>query len=582
VQGRVIIDISPTRVLVALQRRGGGGGVSAFRAQDLDAREWQEKWPGWLSRATVPVKGMLAELQATGAEATIVYAAPLAASAVFSCPVGAGPAAAENAARLALAEQTGHALHDQPCDFAVLGQDRLPRGGGGAAGPSEGSAQRHVLACTDRAESAAAVAQWAHSVGVNPVRLVPDDALALACGLDAALREGSGPPRALLWLGERCSVLACAADGRLRFIRVVRIGTAMLADALTRPIRRGEGAEPLALDRPAAERLLERTGIPGPRDELAELGVTGSALLPLLQPVLQRIGVELKQSLRFGLSEAERAGATLTLTGPGGSIPGLLKVLAEFCAIPASAETRGAAGAAEGAIATGSAGWTALGRADVNLLPAPLQATRVLRTMRRAVWSGAMVASLLLGGHALMVMGQLDRANDEAEAVGSRLAASSDATALAMTAVRALEQRAATDARIGSAMGVGVPWDAVLSLLADAAPEGMHLTSVQGVGPAGAMPTLDIAGHVERQAGVDPALTLREFVSRLAASPIVRGARLGSTQRSSARGLDTQRFEVSLTLAPVPAARPSELRTEAPTASAAGAASRPSEEPHGD
>ena len=48
-----------------------------------------------------------------------------------------------------------------------------------------------------------------------------------------------------------------------------------------------------------------------------------------LQPIdLQRYIIELRQSLRFGLSDEERADINLTITGPGASLPGLAELLA--------------------------------------------------------------------------------------------------------------------------------------------------------------------------------------------------------------------------------------------------------------
>ena len=52
-------------------------------------------------------------------------------------------------------------------------------------------------------------------------------------------------------------------------------------------------------------------------------GLAGTQVVPLLQPVLQRFIVELRQSLRFGLNDNDRANLSLFITGPGSAVKGL-------------------------------------------------------------------------------------------------------------------------------------------------------------------------------------------------------------------------------------------------------------------
>ncbi len=578
---KAIIDISPSRLIVALVARHQ---VLGFRTIALDGRDWAERWSAWLARAEGPARAMLNDVGARGLEATVIYASPTAAAGVFACPTGAGPTAAQHAARLALAEQATFPLSDHPGDEQVLGTDRAGAEStnsraltSSSAGPT--APQRHTLAVADVHTSAEVIASWARGVGVEPTALVPDDVPALVATFDAALdADPATGPRAILWFGERNSVLAAGSGGTLRFIRVLRLGTETLLDALQRPLRRPlssatqpDGGEPITLDRAKARELLARTGVPEATTPIADLGLTGAAILPIVQPVLQRFGVELKQSLRFGLAEDERAAATLILHGPGSLVPRLGEVLASQCGIPCaaangtmSAELLGEPGKAH------AVAWRALERLQINLLPERMQTTQAFSRMRKAVWAGGAAALALLGSQAFLAQRELGAIRVESAGVAAQLDAKSGAAATADAALKAVEARQTLDARIHSIMGATVDWSSLLALLAEATPDAISLTSVQGTGPSGALPTLIVSGHIHSTPGVsaaerDAAAVLRQFADRLAAAPIVTQAKLGATQRTRVRNVDVQRFDMTITLVPVPAGMPFPTQTTAAT-----------------
>src|SRR5262249_38213525 len=157
-------------------------------------------------------------------------------------------------------------------------------------------------------------------------RAVPADAAA-TIGAVASVRDkpASDTVCAGFYFGEHSSVLAAMMNGRLCFVRTLGLGVDALVDALTRPIRVRQGPEGfrprVTLERGAARDLLLAMGVPGPDVVVdPQRGIDGSAVLPLLQPVVQRICIEVKQSLRFGMEEAAgKAPVRLTIVGPGGS-----------------------------------------------------------------------------------------------------------------------------------------------------------------------------------------------------------------------------------------------------------------------
>ncbi len=102
-------------------------------------------------------------------------------------------------------------------------------------------------------------------------------------------------------------MLAVGRPGRLAFVRSIGVGTESFADALVRPLRaRAAETAPVSLDRESVRSVLRQVGIPSP-DALipGHPELTGASLLPVLHPVIQRLALEIKQSVRFGVEDAD-------------------------------------------------------------------------------------------------------------------------------------------------------------------------------------------------------------------------------------------------------------------------------------
>src|SRR5882672_4653864 len=92
---QVVVELTPTRLEVATLH---GGRVEASRCERMEPGDWSESWPAALIALDETLARLVTKLGVQGAPATILYAAPTGASAVFSCPSSAGAVSGEQAA----------------------------------------------------------------------------------------------------------------------------------------------------------------------------------------------------------------------------------------------------------------------------------------------------------------------------------------------------------------------------------------------------------------------------------------------------------------------------------------------------
>ncbi len=326
---RAIIQLTMSRLIVARCR---GERVEDARAHELNAPNYKDRWPGILAELHEPLLRMLADLRLVGCDAVLLYHAPGASAGVFNCPAGGSAHASASAARLQIAESV--TVPDAISDAQVLATDA-------SSGNAREAPQRHTLAVLDSGQSVEALASWLTSAGLNVTQCLPVDAPALALSVRSVMRPNAeGSASATIWIGEHTTIMAAGVGGVLRFIRTVAIGTETLSEAITRSLRSGAGDDTqITLDRCSARAILAASGIPLPGQIIdSARGIEGTAVLPLLQPVLQRLAVEVKQSFRFGLSEGERVNLRIVLDGPGAGFARLAESVAQLTGLNISSE----------------------------------------------------------------------------------------------------------------------------------------------------------------------------------------------------------------------------------------------------
>ncbi len=527
-----------------------GSAVVASRTEALTPQMWSEPWPAVLRSTQARLNAMVKELGAEGADATLLYTSPDATAGLYSCPRTAGRIGAQLAARLALGEAASFPLDHNPFDLVVFAKDVASRTGRGADGQRHVDAV-HTLGVADTDANTQALAQWLTVAGLLPAALYPAVLPGIVTACRTALRASRDGVCVVYALGEHVSVLAAASGGSLRFVRQLAIGVETMVEALSREIRpKNPELPPVRLERDEARVLLLSSGIPERGAIFDEArGIAAESILPLIQPVLQRCVVETKQSLRFGLSETERADARLVTIGPGAAVPRLASVIAEQIGLAVDLESGGAS-----TVAGAPAGLGSLLLAEpmrVRLLPRELQSASSARRIKRGVLVGFAAASLAVAADAVLTRIDLSAKHRDLNNLRVRLGAADPMIAMNARLVGMKAGVLRAEAGINTAFGAVAEWDTVLQVLAGMVPPSIKLGDIALQFETGE-PVCRISGHVFPDEAASSSVILKGFVDSISALPIVRTCRLGGTHRADETIGGGQRFELSFAIIGLP------------------------------
>ena len=135
-------------------------------------------------------------------------------------------------------------------------------------------------------------------------------------------------------VGAHSSIINLFEGRRLRFSREIETAEASFLEALKRPVLTASGA--LELDVEQARDVLEACGCPvDGEDRRLPHDVRSSEVLPLVEPVAQRLASELERSADYLCSLLGRERVDhVELSGPGGRIRGFDRWLQEHLGVP--------------------------------------------------------------------------------------------------------------------------------------------------------------------------------------------------------------------------------------------------------
>lgn len=531
---RLTILLGPSRLELVDTRSGTGV------ATPLDPSAWESTWEDALRPLDEPLRQALQSMGASQGTAAVFHAGPDRVCEVFSCPVSGS--AAQNAASLALADLATGPLEDAPHAIVRIGSDQ-----------SGERRQTHSLIAADSEQATNSIAQWLSRAGLRAESIIPIEASLLANVVEDILSHRGSETIVRIRVGEFGSVLAAGANGRLLLIRKIGLSIELLADALARPIHRKGNDAPVTLSRDEVRTVLFETGIPKPEDVVDQArAITGLDILPLLQPVLQRAIVEAKQSLRFGLPEAQRASASFVICGPGAAIPRLHELIAEQTSLSLN---RVAAPTLDPNLPGCAGGDLHLAlefnRPTLNLLPRALRSERAGKRLRRALVAGSVAAALVATADGLVTSRQLESARAEAAAILANESASHQGHNLREQA--AAWQSAINNARNGidHSLGLRSDWEAVLKELSFLTPDSIRLLDISGASTSD-KPQIVLQGYALRTPSGPSVPDFAPYIQAVSQSPLVADVAIGATQRTTIDNLDALRFSATVTLVGLP------------------------------
>jgi hypothetical protein len=486
-----------------------------------------------------PLSTLVAQTGMHNARAHVWFTSPLAGAGVFSCHQRAGVSAAARAAILALGESLSADLTEQPHATFPLFTDKDSK----AAPPHS-----HTLAVTAPDTELTALANLVEGAGLKFADATPSMAVELLSAVREALRVAKDGPVVVLYLGTQCATIIGAVPNRLRFVRQAPIGLDTFLDALVREPVADVNGVPHTLTRNAARDILMKNGIPqaGQPVEIRP-GVQSAALLPILQSALQRLVVEVKQSSRFGLDEAERSAASLHVVGRGACVPRLGDLVASLTGLslanaPASGSPK------QSTTSSDFSNWASA--AALHLAPLDQMRDRLVATLKRSTLVGLAAALAIMATSWGLTRWELRRITSEITNLSTPHASTDQANSLAervrVADVFLASARDSLHVTVTSRARV----EGLLLALGQASSNSLYITEMR-FDPTDAALVAKVVGEVEAGSSHDAAAVIGRFIDSVSATPVVRSCKLTSTRKGGTDGQSTL-FDLSIELVRLP------------------------------
>lgn len=566
---RVILELATSRITLEIVK---GAEQVAFLERVPDEPSGEIDLGRWLAVAEMTLRQMVADTDATGlptvcvAHPSVLSLDPGAATTVQSCPTSAGGRTAINAALLALDAATKLDRDDTPNNAVLAHTDSCP----------SATRRSHAVAYAVPDTLVEGVADLTRSVGLRFEGLIPGETVAVASTLaSACLNHNDGPsaepstPRASVWIDSSCSCLCVVQAGRVLLVRPIPIGLDAIIDSLSKPIREpSSNLSCVRFDKAGARRLLETVGVPTPETTIeGHPGLSGANLLPLMQPALQRLAVEIKQSVRFGLSEEERQGLTLGLIGPAARTPRLATVLASLSGL----EADGPPPIADRSVAS-RVPQVLLGRL---LLPTSQTERQFNRAIKSAACVAAAIALAWIGWSAWTDRAAAALADREFAAHNAEAQSAQQRRDLAIKAGQIRAQLTAFKSRTEEAIGERMEWPTVLAWLSTACGDSVRLASIECESSESG-PRIRLEGVAGAQGKTPPSETLASLLATLREWPLAEAVALRSATKVTEPGMNLVSFELSIELIGItPNAQTDADTPVLPTADIAGVEAQP-------
>jgi hypothetical protein len=494
----------------------------------------RDDWEHWHTGESESLEHALAALlegSDRSVDTTVFYHSPSLNCDLYSCPGTVRDKV--GAAHLALAELSSLNLDTNPWCIQPLESDRRGEG-----------RRSHLLIAADSEDSV----QRVRSIAKNARRstLIPIQAPLIASSVDAAL-EASCDDQAVVVVhfGQSRSVIAAAHDRRLLLVRPVDVGTDRLIQALASALN-----FPADQSLSIAHQVLFGHGLPTADQTivLGEVELTSADILPAIQPVLQRLLVEVRQSVRFGLSGLEQPPVIL-VRGSGVAIPRLTDALGTELQARCEPDrshpielTSDIAFAIE-----------ALERGlSLSLRCRSETISASSRSSKLALYAGSAAAIVLGAGYAVWTIGQTNDLKPQLAELSAIAPGDQDtldgvsptqSLALVSSVRRTIDS---IDHFAGSETDIAAALREVCQLIADEA----VLTDMEFSNTRDSS-GCRIRGYL-RNPSSDAGGQIRTLLNRLQASPLVESVRLEGTEVSMLDDQPTQYFAASITLSKHP------------------------------
>jgi hypothetical protein len=507
-----------------------GGAVARSHRTEIAAESSHELW-GTDLRA---LDGALAQLVrvlnvSAGTPTVVCYEAPRSAVEVFCVPAKGSEALA--AASLSLSEVMGGASEFCATGLEVLWSSR-----------SRGATRTMILAAGESDTTPESICELVERAGLSCTGIVPARAAAIvSCWKRPDAHTATD--LVLIDVGADCTTMIGVIDGELRLVRQVSLGTDLFIEAYERAMRAARGDQVAPPTRAEAARAFWSHGIPARELVIDGAGRTrGEDVLPLLQPVVQRLAVEIKQTLRFGI-DADGRPIPIRVVGHACRVPAFVALLADYADCAIDAEPQDAAPDAAGSPAARVASAVSGQCRGINLLPPKLVDRSRATALRRTALVGAGVASIFIAGEAALLARSLGDTRAQLSAARPEVATLRQQMEMREDAARLGQVLTEAQSRLSSVVPSRTPWSALFARIQHLTGSGITLSDL-AAGFEQQTPVITLRGIAD--SGDESSETLKQFVAELSATPEIERVTLGSTRLQEIDGHQTRGFSIVL------------------------------------
>ncbi|GEM_PF-5589058 len=522
---RLIVSLFPNRVAAGVFQSGQRKRVESI---ELNSSDWQSAWSSALTPYDPALRQLLARLRLpANAPITVLYHSP---TAIIRIDENRGTKAEAEAAALLRFDQSNEG------SSTIRAAEAMARS-------AKSRDDWIVVTVSEREETANAIYTWVARCGGALRDIQPTQAAVLEDAFQAV--QATPQRKAACVIDQEWSAVVAGDKEGIELARIFELGYRLLTDAYASAYRPGE-----PLSHTEAERALMSIGVPTKRGSVPDQ--VRQDLLPRIAPIVQRLSVEIKQTLRYGLSQGDPPD-TLTLEGRGAAIPEIASVLAEGVDMHVKTNPPNPHADQPDAFTTESTEHAFAVRQTrrLALRPSPAVVEQGISNIKRAMLLGASAAMIAIAGEFAWVKHQHRGLDPAFEAISGEIASIVrvneeivNASGLATTVGRcaaAIEDNSSVQPDIEEAMGV----------ISHAAGEHTRLSGVEfQLGREGA--TLTLTGHAEGASEEDAAASLQDMVGFIESQPSIEHVEIGAVSSSTGEtpGSAIRRFSLTAHLKP--------------------------------
>ncbi|MEL7473683.1 MAG: hypothetical protein AAGK04_10235 [Planctomycetota bacterium] len=298
-----ILTLAASGAELAVRRGGSWSRVACLPGVAGDSRH---AWLQSLAALGVPLGVAVREHGLEGSKISIVYDSP-------SQHVDLVCEGEKGQIDVPAAEVSARETFEDDADLAVTASLPLPS----SRNPSA------AIIAADHESVTEALRDLVFDASLAPRVILPAGVIPLIEAVESATRDER--PRATAVLGDTASFLVIAERGRIGFSRRLSLSLATMDHALAGLTAGASGHTRESLE--AARTLLFSVGVDRDRDVPAHADFSSKEVLASLLPGVQRLQLELRQSIRFGVTESQREGLVFELRGQAARAPGLVDMI---------------------------------------------------------------------------------------------------------------------------------------------------------------------------------------------------------------------------------------------------------------